>query len=408
MVAGKIDFPDMKPVEGSRLNAVAAGAGYRGRDDLALIELCEGSAVAGCFTRNLYRAAPVIVAQQHLSGASPVRYLLINSGNANACTGDRGLSDARRSCELVGAAAGINTRQVLPFSTGVIGEYLNLGAIATAMPGLVANLSADKWEKAARAIMTTDAFAKMITRELELNSGTKVRINGIAKGAGMIRPDMATMLAYVVTDACVDQDVLQEACSVATQKSFNRVTVDGDTSTNDSVILAATRMAANRSIDSLESDDGKVLLESLIDVFQHLAQLLVRDGEGATRFVTLDICGGASTEDCLTLAYTVAHSPLVKTALFASDPNWGRLVAAIGRSGVRGLDVGKVRVWLNKTPVVEHAGVARGYTEAAGQAVFSLDEYCIKIDMQMGECREQIWTCDLAHEYVSINADYRS
>ena len=407
MAVGEIHFPEMKPIDGVRLSAVSAGIRYQGRDDLALIEFCEGSSVAGCFTQNLYKAAPVVVAQQHLAKASP-RYLLINSGNANACTGEQGIKDALRSCQLVADQGNVNAGQVLPFSTGVIGERLNVDAIEAAVPALVEGLSADKWQLTARAMMTTDTFPKMVERQLEFPDGSLIRISGIAKGAGMIRPDMATMLAYVATDASVAQEALQEACLIATHKSFNRVTVDGDTSTNDSVILAATQCADNRLIDSLASDNGELFLASLIRVFQELAQLLVRDGEGATKFVTLDVSGGKTPEDCLSIAYCVAHSPLVKTALFASDPNWGRLVAAIGRCGVAGLNASKIRIWLNDTLIVENGGVAQSYTEEAGQAVFNLDEFSIRIDVQMGDFREQIWTCDLSHEYVSINAAYRS
>lgn len=407
MAVGEINFPAMKPVSGARLNAVAAGIRYQGRNDLALIEFCEGTAVAGCFTRNVYKAAPVLVARQHIV-AEKIRYLLVNSGNANACTGERGMDDALRSCQMVADSTGASARQVLPFSTGVIGEHLNVDAIESAMPELVQNLSDDNWNLAAEAIMTTDTFAKMVCRDVDLGKGAVIRINGIAKGAGMIRPDMATMLSYIVTDVCISQDLLREVCLIATQKSFNRVTVDGDTSTNDSVILAATQKADNELIVSLESEEGQAFLKAVIDTFQELAQLLVRDGEGATKFVTLDVSGGKTAEDCLSVAYCVAHSPLVKTAIFASDPNWGRLVMAIGRSGVEGLDASKVKVWLNETLIVKDGGVAPDYSEELGQAVFDLPEFVIKIDLGMGDCHEQIWTCDLSHEYVSINADYRS
>lgn len=406
MAVGTIDFADLKPIDGARLNALAAGIRYKDRDDLALIELCEGSVVGGCFTQNLYKAAPVIIAQQHLAQSQP-RYLLINSGNANACTGEQGLLDALACCRLVGKSVNVPVDQILPFSTGVIGEQLNMSAMQAAIPKLIDGLSDSGWAATANAIMTTDTFAKTVSAELQLPSG-KVRINGIAKGAGMIRPDMATMLSYLVTDACATQEVVQQACSIATQKSFNRVTVDGDTSTNDAVILAATQRADNQLIDSLESVEGQLFLNKLVELFQQLAQLLVRDGEGATKFVEVQVSGGSRSEDCLSVAYCVAHSPLVKTAMFASDPNWGRLVAAIGRSGVAGLDPARMKIWLNETLVVEQGAVASGYTEQAGQAVFSLEEFVIRIDLHMGDHVEQIWTCDLTHEYVSINADYRS
>lgn len=406
MAVGKITIPKMQPIQGVRLSAVQAGIRYEGRDDLALIELCEGTVAGACFTQNLYQAAPVLVGKGHIAKTAP-RYLLINSGNANACTGDRGMEDALESCRQVAAQSGVETEEVLPFSTGVIGEHMNMNALSTAVPMAIEQLSDNSWESAARAIMTTDTFPKLVSRELDI-AGKKIRVNGIAKGAGMIRPDMATMLAYVFTDANVSAEIIQSICKTATEASFNRVTVDGDTSTNDSVVLAATCKAGNARIDSLETAEGQLLQNALIEVFQQLAQLLVRDGEGATKFVTIEVNGGASTQECLQMGYCIAHSPLVKTALYASDPNWGRLVAAIGRSGVAGLDANKVRVWLDDILLVEKGGVAEDYTEAQGQAVFDKSEFMIRVNMGMGACSEQIWTCDLSHEYVSINADYRS
>jgi len=406
MAVGDIKTPHLPPVSGIRLSSVDAGIRYAGREDLVLIELSEGSSVAGCFTRNLYKAAPVIVSQKHLASAH-TRYLLINSGNANACTGLQGMDDAYNSCKQVAELANVPIESVLPFSTGVIGMPMNMNAVEKGVPRAFENLSEENWESVAKAIMTTDTFAKMVTREIEID-GVKVRINGIAKGAGMIRPDMATMLAYVFTDAYVQKETLQNICSLATDRSFNRVTVDGDTSTNDSIILAATGKAEMPLIDSVESSQGQLLAKSVIDVFKELAQLLVRDGEGATKFVTIVVDNGADTDDCLKVAYSIAHSPLVKTAMFASDPNWGRLVAAIGRSGVEQLDVSNVRVWLDDLLIVEDAGVASGYREELGQQVFDQAEFTIRIDLGMGNCSETIWTCDLSHEYVSINADYRS
>jgi len=406
MAVGDIKTPHLPPLGGVLLSSVDAGIRYAGREDLVLIELSEGSSVAGCFTRNLYKAAPVIVSQKHLAKA-PARYLLINSGNANACTGTQGMNDANNSCKQVAKLANLPSESVLPFSTGVIGMPMNMDAMEKGIPRAFKNLGEDNWESVAKAIMTTDTFVKMVTKEIVID-GAKVRINGIAKGAGMIRPDMATMLAYVFTDANVQKQTLQKICSLATDKSFNRVTVDGDTSTNDSIILAATGKAEMSLIDSVDSRQGQLLAESVIDVFQELAQLLVRDGEGATKFVTIDVDNGANTDDCLKVAYSIAHSPLVKTAMFASDPNWGRLVAAIGRSGVEHLDVTNVRVWLNDLLIVERAGVASGYREELGQQVFDKAEFTIRIDLGMGNCSETIWTCDLSHEYVSINADYRT
>ena len=406
MAVGDIKTPHLPPVSGIRMSSVDAGIRYAGREDLVLIELSEGSSVAGCFTRNLYKAAPVIVSQKHLASAH-TRYLLINSGNANACTGEQGMDDANNSCKQVAELASVPSESVLPFSTGVIGMPMNMDAVVKGIPRAYENLGEDNWESVAKAIMTTDSFAKMVTREVEID-GARVRINGIAKGAGMIRPDMATMLAYVFTDANVQKETLQKICSLATDKSFNRVTVDGDTSTNDSIILAATGKAEMSLIDSVDSSQGQLFAEAIIDVFQELAQLLVRDGEGATKFVTIAVDNGTDTDDCLKVAYSIAHSPLVKTAMFASDPNWGRLVAAIGRSGVEHLDVTNVRVWLNDLLIVERAGVASGYREELGQQVFDQAEFTIRIDLGMGNCSETIWTCDLSHEYVSINADYRT
>lgn len=407
MAVGKINFPKMPSIDGVRLSAVAAGIRYKDRTDLALIELCEGSVVSGCFTQNSYKAAPVIVSQAHLASSKGIRYLLINSGNANACTGEQGLKDAKGGCQLIADLTGTSAVHTLPFSTGVIGEALNMTAFTNALPGLVSELDDNGWDRVSKAIMTTDSFPKTVSKSIRLD-GADIQINGIAKGAGMIRPDMATMLSYVVTNANISEETLQKICLLATQKSFNRVTVDGDTSTNDSVILAATKKASNRLIEQIDSGAGSVFCAAVVDVFQQLAQLLVRDGEGATKFVTLDVLGGKTAKDCLDVAYTIAHSPLVKTALFASDPNWGRLVAAIGRSGVEGIDAGKIKIWIDDCMIVDCGGIASDYTEAKGQAVFGQEEFSIRIDLAMGDNREQIWTCDLSHEYVSINADYRS
>jgi len=406
MAVGEIKIPLMPAIAGVRLASVKAGIRYSDRDDLVLVELAEGASVAGCFTRNLYKAAPVIVCQDHLAVAEP-RYLLINSGNANACTGKQGLEDAQKSCDWVADQAGVAPEAVLPFSTGVIGMPMNMSALEKGIPNAYAALDEHNWEPVARSIMTTDTFPKMVTREIDFD-GSKVRINGIAKGAGMIRPDMATMLAYVVTDAKIGKEPLQKICSLATDKSFNRVTVDGDTSTNDSVILAATGKAKMPFIESMETHFGRLFTNTVIEVFQELAQLLVRDGEGATKFVTIVVDGAAGTDDCLKVAYCIAHSPLVKTAMFASDPNWGRLVAAVGRADVENLDVSSVRVWLDDQLIVENAGVAASYREELGQRVFDQPEFTIRVDLGMGNFSESIWTCDLSHEYISINADYRS
>lgn len=406
MAVGNNPFPVLPAIEGCRLSAVAAGIRYQGRDDLVLIEFCEGAIAAGCFTQNAYQAAPVIVARQYLSEAK-TRYLVINSGNANACTGEQGELDARASCAELAALTGVSAEQVLPFSTGVIGEHLNMPALLAALPRAVADLDSENWKSAASGITTTDTFPKGVTRQIHLGE-TSITLNGIAKGSGMIRPDMATMLAYVVTDARIEQDLLDRLCRKSVNASFNRITVDGDTSTNDACILASTQRAKNEPISSLESEEGKLFSAGVEEVFIELAKLLVRDGEGATKFVTVTVVGGTDPQDCLDVAYTVSQSPLVKTALFASDPNWGRIVMAIGRSGVSALDASRVRVWLDETLIVEKGGVANSYTEEQGQAVLNNSEFSIKIDLGMGSFSESIWTCDFSHEYVSINADYRS
>jgi len=388
-----------------------------GGTDLALLEFCSSTTLAGCFTQNAFQAAPVKVAKEHLAAlqspvsnkdyASQSKYLLINSGNANACTGDIGEEDARNACSAVAELAGVDTENVMPFSTGVIGERLNMPALTGALAPLFGSLQADHWRGAAEAITTTDTFAKGVTREVQVD-GKTITLNGIAKGSGMIRPDMATMLAYIVTDAAVDQSFLNDLCLQATNQSFNRITVDGDTSTNDAVILAATGCAGNASIKSLETQGAPEFVQALNDVFKALAQLLVRDGEGATKFVTINVTGGRSSEDCLKVAYTIGESPLVKTALYASDANWGRLVMAIGRAGVIGLQSEKVSVQLDEVLIVEHGGVAQSYNEEQGSAVLSQPEFTIDVDLGMGNFSETIWSCDFSHEYVSINADYRS
>lgn len=406
MAVGANSFPVMPVVEGCRLSSTEAGIRYQGRHDLALISLCEGSVVAGCFTQNAYQAAPVTVAKAHLQAADS-RYFLINSGNANACTGEIGEADALKTCVEVAALTGVSSDQVLPFSTGVIGEPMNMPALLGALPQIALNLESAHWEQCARAIMTTDTFPKGVSRQIEID-GVVISINGIAKGSGMIRPDMATMLAYIVTDATIDRSLLQTLCQSATDKSFNRITVDGDTSTNDACMLAATGAAGTELINSFETESGRKFAQAVTEVFEELAKLLVRDGEGATKFVTIDVMGGVSSSDCLKVAYSIGESPLVKTALFASDPNWGRLVMAIGRSGVRGLDPNKVRVWLDDTVIVEFGSVAESYEEALGQKVLNQEEFSIRVDLGMGESKETIWTCDFSHEYVSINADYRS
>ena len=395
----------MSTVQGVRLSTTAAGIRYRGRDDLLLIELAEGGSCAAVFTRNAFCAAPVTVAREHLA-KGPVRYLLINSGNANAGTGAAGLRAARETCRLLAGMAGCAMSQVLPFSTGVIGVDLPVNPFSQSIPALLKGLSEDNWRPAAAAIMTTDTVSKLVSREVGLSGGA-VTVTGIAKGSGMICPDMATMLAYVATDASVPQPLLQEMLRDAVEQSFNAITVDGDTSTNDACVLLASG-SAKVAIDSLASDDGRALSQAVQSVCAELAEMIVRDGEGATKLVRVRVASAASDGEARRVAYTVAHSPLVKTALFASDPNWGRILAAVGRAGVDGLDIDRIRIWLGDVCIVSGGGRDPGYTEEAGQAVMAAEEIVIRIDLDRGESKVQVLTCDLSYDYVKINAEYRT
>lgn len=405
MPIGYTELPVLLPVGGVRLAAVAAGIRYPDRKDLVVIELAEYSHCAAVFTRNAFCAAPVTVARQHLSLQSP-RFMLINSGNANAGTGKRGLEDALASCRMLAQRTGCTPEQVLPFSTGVIGEPLPVERIDAALEGAVTQLSEHGWERAARAIMTTDTVAKGVSKTLEL-SGHPVVITGIAKGAGMIRPDMATMLAYITTDASVSVSALQGCLEGAVEGSFNRITVDGDTSTNDACVLVATGVSAAPLLD-VGHADYQAFCDAIADVCRQLAQLIVRDAEGATKFVSICTEGGHDTQECLQVAYTVAQSPLVKTALYASDPNWGRILAAVGRAGLLDLDVDKVRIFLDEVCIVRDGGRAPEYREEDGQRVMDKDEIRIRIQLGRGGASETVWTSDLSEEYVRINAEYRS
>lgn len=406
MAVGDYPFPEMHLVAGVRLAAACAGIKKVNRRDLVLFELAEGSSVAGVFTRNAFCAAPVTVCKQHMA-AAPIRYLIINSGNANACTGEQGLADARATCAAVAAQAGLAPEQVLPFSTGVIGEPLPVQKIVAVIPDAMSKLSERGWEDAGAGIMTTDTRPKGFSQQLVFE-GKTITVNGIAKGAGMIKPNMATMLGYIATDAAVDQTVLQQILREAADRSFNRITIDGDTSTNDSCILIATGQVDLPKITQASGSLYEALRKLIIAAHIYLAKSIVADGEGATKFVTVDVRGGANRDECLAVGYAVAHSPLIKTALFASDPNWGRIVAAIGYAGVKDLDVTRVRVHLNDVLIVEKGGRAASYTEAQGQTVMSGTEIAINIDLGRGDARETLWTTDLSYEYVRINADYRS
>ena len=395
-----------EPVPGIRLGAAAAGIKHRDRDDLVVIELAEGSTCAAVFTRNAFCAAPVTLAREHLGGIMP-RYLLVNSGNANAGTGADGLRAARESCKSLAAARGCSINQVLPFSTGVIGEPLPVDRIAVAIPDALSALTEQGWERAARAIMTTDTVPKLCSRQIELG-GKKVTITGMAKGSGMICPDMATMLAYIATDALVDRHLLQQCLQLAVKPSFNSITVDGDTSTNDACILMASGVSGCPPITDADSTAFARFCMAVEEVCMELARAIVLDGEGATKLVELQIEGAVDESEARGVGYTIAHSPLVKTALFASDPNWGRILAAVGRAGIPDLDIERVRIWLDDVVIVRGGGRADNYTEAAGKRVMVKSELSIRVDLGRGEAASRLLTCDLSYDYVKINAEYRS
>jgi glutamate N-acetyltransferase/amino-acid N-acetyltransferase len=401
MATGNGTLPTLHPVTGFKLGTASAGIKTPGRKDLVVMEIVEGSTVAGLFTQNAFCAAPVAVAKQHLASVSP-KYLLVNTGNANAGTGEQGMTDALQSCDALAAVTSSNKEQVLPFSTGVIGEPLPMDRLIGGMPAAVAALSENGWADAAEGILTTDTRAKGASLQYGIDS--KITITGIAKGSGMIKPNMATMLGYVATDAAVDAELLHRALRLANEKSFNRITVDSDTSTNDAVILVATG-SSGVTIDEASFDQ---FVSQLKTVFIDLAQAIIRDGEGAGKFVSVVIEGALGTDEALAVAYTIAESPLVKTALAASDPNWGRILAAIGRAGVTNLDVNAVQVHLNSVLIAENGARASSYTEEAGQAAMQPEEIEIRVSLNRGQVQETVWTTDLTYEYVRINAEYRT
>jgi glutamate N-acetyltransferase/amino-acid N-acetyltransferase len=401
----KPPLPELYPVAGFRLGTTAAGIRKAGRQDLVVMALAPGSSCAAVFTRNAFCAAPVTVAREHLQQGAPA-LLLVNTGNANAGTGAAGIKDARQCCAALAKQAGCDTFAVLPFSTGVIGEPLPVVKIIAGLPAAYANLSEQGWVAAAHGILTTDTVAKGASRRIDLD-GQRVTVTGIAKGAGMIRPDMATMLAFIATDAALAPDALQACLAAAVEKSFNRITIDGDTSTNDACVLAATGMVGATQV-APGSAAYAALCAAVSDVCVELAQAIVRDGEGATRFVTVSVEQGADSAECLQVAYTIAHSPLVKTALFAADPNWGRILAAVGRAGLHGLDINAVEIYLDEVCIVRAGARAAEYTEADGQRVMDRDEYEVRVLLGRGEASEQVWTCDLSYDYVKINAEYRT
>ena len=394
------------PVPGIRLGTASARIRYPDRQDLLLIEIPLGATCAAVFTRNAFCAAPVVIARRHITTMAP-RYLLVNSGNANAGTGQRGLDDALASCEALAKVGGCAPEEVLPFSTGVIGEHLPVDRLSAALPAALAGLDEEGWEHAARAIMTTDTVPKLVSRRFTIG-GAQASLTGICKGAGMIRPDMATMLAYLATDAAVAGNLLQSCLRAAADLSFNAITVDGDTSTNDACVLIAAGTLGNPAISDAASADYQALRDAVIAVCQDLAMAIIRDGEGATKLVTILIEEARDQAEARRVADAIAHSPLVKTALFASDPNWGRILAAVGRAGVDGLDIDGIRIWLGDTLIVSDGGRAAAYTEEAGRAVMAEKEILIRVALGRGGAGIRVLTCDLSYDYVRINAEYRS
>lgn len=403
MAVGEGRLPEFAEIAGVRIGTTSAGIKTPGRQDLVVFELSDETTTAGVFTRNAFCAAPVVLSKKHLAVTSS-KYLLINTGNANAGTGQQGMADAVKCCSALAAIVGQPVETVLPFSTGVIGESLPVDKIVAALPAAVAALSENGWREAASGIMTTDTRPKGASRTLELPQG-RVSISGISKGSGMICPNMATMLAYIATDAKVAEQDLQALLSEVAEKTFNRVTVDGDTSTNDACML----MASGVGVELQPGSPGwQEFAGAIEETLLELAQAIVRDGEGATKFVTIQVESAASSAEALQTAYTIAHSPLVKTALFASDPNWGRILAAVGRAGIANLALGELQIFLDDVCIVANGGRAESYTEAQGQKVMDQEEILIRVVLNRGTSSEQIWTTDLSHDYVSINADYRS
>ncbi|HWP19545.1 MAG TPA: bifunctional glutamate N-acetyltransferase/amino-acid acetyltransferase ArgJ [Burkholderiaceae bacterium] len=398
---------DLHPVPGVKLGIAMAGVRKANRKDLTVVVLDEGAQVAGVFTQNRFCAAPVQLARKHLAAGVGTRALVINTGNANAGTGEDGLVRAFSTCVALARHLEVAPEQVLPFSTGVIMETLPNDRIEHALPAALAALREDAWAEAAEAIMTTDTVPKAASRKVRIG-GADVVVTGIAKGAGMIRPNMATMLGFVATDATIDTTVLQALVREAADRSFNRITIDGDTSTNDSFVLIATGRANHAPVTSLESPEGQALREAVVAVSQQLAQAIVRDGEGATKFITVRVEGGASEDECRRVAYAIAHSPLVKTAFYASDPNLGRILAAVGYAGIDDLDQGRIELYLDDVHVATRGGRHPAYQEADGQRVMKQSEITVRVGLGRGQAQATVWTCDFSHDYVSINADYRS
>ena len=401
------DPASLHPIAGVRLGATEAAIRKAARKDLTVVLIDEGACVAGVFTQNRFCAAPVQVCREHLAAGHGIRAILVNTGNANAGTGDEGLARARASCATLARQLSLSPEQVLPFSTGVIMEPLPLERIEAALPAAVADAQEDHWARAAEAIMTTDTVPKAFSTQVVIGGAT-ISISGIAKGAGMIRPNMATMLGFIATDARVEQAVLQQMVTVVAEASFNRITVDGDTSTNDSFVVIASNKAGHAPITSLDSADARALQAAVTGIAQKLAQAIVRDGEGATKFIAIKVEDGKTAAECRQVAYAIAHSPLVKTAFFASDPNLGRILAAVGYAGIADLDQTKIDLYLDDVHVATRGGRNPAYREEDGQRVMKQSEINVRVALGRGSAADTVWTCDLSHEYVSINADYRS
>jgi len=402
-----IDPAQLHAVAGVRWGITEAGVRKADRKDLSVMLLDAGASVAGVFTSNRYCAAPVQVCREHLAQGSAVRALVINTGNANAGTGAPGLVHARQTCDALASLLQCAPAQILPFSTGVIMEPLPVDRIVAALPAALAHAQAAHWAQAAEGIMTTDTQPKAASVQVNIG-GKVVNITGISKGAGMIRPNMATMLGFVATDANIDPALLPALVKTLADGSFNRITIDGDTSTNDSFMLIATHQAGHAQITSLDSADGQALFKGLMQVARQLAHAIVRDGEGATKFITVQVEGGRTAEECRLVAYAIAHSPLVKTAFFASDPNLGRILAAVGYAGIADLDQGLIELHLDDVHVVSQGGRRPEYREEDGQRVMKGSEITVRVGLGRGTATDTVWTCDLSHDYVTINADYRS
>jgi len=405
----KLTTPDassLHPVNGVTLGFAEANIRQQNRKDVLVMRLAEGTHVSGVFTQNKFCAAPVTVCKQHLAGNQAIRALLVNTGNANAGTGETGLSHTNQSCDALADLLNLNSEQILPFSTGVILEPLPVDKIIDSLPNAIANLKADNWLNAAEAIMTTDILPKATSRQITID-GKLITVTGMSKGSGMIHPNMATMLAYVATDAAISQEALDAITHYAVNQSFNCITVDGDTSTNDSFMMMATHLAGNQAVNVGDAD-FIALRDAMTDVAIELAQAIVRDGEGATKFMTIQVEAGQDVAECRAVADAIAHSPLVKTAFFASDPNLGRILCAIGYAKVDDLDVNALSLYLGDLLVAEHGSVAASYQEEAGQAVMEQEDILVRVVLNRGQAETKIWTCDFSYDYVKINADYRS